>query len=228
MAKQDYYELLGVSKDASDGEIKKAFRGLARELHPDVSESPDAEARFREVAEAYEVLSDDERRARYDRYGHEGVAGQGFHTEQFMDMGFLDDLLGSLFGGGFAGAAGPEAGADAQTSLDIDLAEAASGVHVELDLELVTTCEVCEGDGAAEGAEVLTCRECEGAGPGAPGRALAARPARAHDALPAAAAGAGGFPSAPAPTAAAAAAARSGASSASTSRRASTTARQCA
>ena len=101
MAKQDYYELLGVSKDASDGEIKKAFRGLARELHPDVSEAPDAEERFREVAEAYEVLSDDERRARYDRYGHEGVAGQGFHTERFMDMGFLDDLLGSLFGGGF-------------------------------------------------------------------------------------------------------------------------------
>ena len=164
MAKQDYYELLGVSRDASDGEIKKAFRGLARELHPDVSEAPDAEARFRDVAEAYEVLSDEDRRARYDRFGHEGVAGQGFHTERFMDMGFLDDLLGSLFGGGFAGASGPEAGADAQTAVEIDLAEAASGAHIDLDLELVTTCEVCEGDGAAEGAEVRTCSECEGAG----------------------------------------------------------------
>ena len=110
MAKQDYYELLGVSRDATDGEIKKAFRGLARELHPDVSEAPDAEERFREVAEAYEVLSDDDRRARYDRYGHEAVAGQGFHTERFMDLSFLDDLLGSLFGGGFAGRDGPRGG----------------------------------------------------------------------------------------------------------------------
>ena len=110
----------------TDGEIKKAFRGLARELHPDVSEAPDAEERFREVAEAYEVLSDDDRRARYDRYGHEAVAGQGFHTERFMDLSFLDDLLGSLFGGGFAGPTGPEAGADAQAAVDIDLADAAS------------------------------------------------------------------------------------------------------
>ena len=164
MAKQDYYETLGVSRDASDGEIKKAFRGLARELHPDVSEAPDAEERFRAVAEAYEVLSDEDRRARYDRYGHEGVAGQGFHTERFMDMSFLDDLLGSLFGGGFAGATGPEAGADAQTAVEIDLADAAAGIHVDLDLELVSTCEVCEGDGAAPGAQVLTCSECGGAG----------------------------------------------------------------
>lgn len=164
MAKQDYYETLGVSRDASDGEIKKAFRGLARELHPDVSEAPDAEERFRAVAEAYEVLSDEDRRARYDRYGHEGVAGQGFHTERFMDLSFLDDLLGSLFGGGFGGSTGPEAGADAQTAVDIDLADAAAGIHVDLDLELVSTCEVCEGDGAAAGAQVLTCSECGGAG----------------------------------------------------------------
>ena len=116
------------------------------------------------MAEAYEVLSDEDRRARYDRYGHEGVAGQGFHTERFMDLGFLDDLLGSLFGGGFAGAGGPEAGADAQANVEIDLAEAATGAHVDLDLELVATCEECDGDGAAPGAEVLTCSECGGAG----------------------------------------------------------------
>jgi molecular chaperone DnaJ len=164
MAKQDYYELLGVSREATDGEIKKAFRGLARELHPDVSDAPDAEERFREVAEAYEVLSDDDRRARYDRYGHEAVAGQGFHTERFMDLSFLDDLLGSLFGGGFGAAAGPEAGADAQSAIEIDLADAAAGIHLDLDLELVSTCEVCDGDGAAEGAEVQTCSECSGTG----------------------------------------------------------------
>src|SRR3981081_3074907 len=160
----DYYEVLGVSRDATDGEIKKAFRGLARELHPDVSEAPDAEARFRDVAEAYEVLSDADRRSRYDRSGHEGVAGQGFHTERFMDMGFLDDLLGSLFGGGFGGATGPEAGAEAQAAVEIELSEAASGAHFDLDLELVSTCEVCEGDGAAPGAAVLTCSECGGVG----------------------------------------------------------------
>ena len=155
------------------------------------------------------MLSDDDRRARYDRYGHEGVAGQGFHTERFMDLGFLDDLLGSLFGGGFAGATGPEAGADAQAAVEIDLAEAAAGAHVDLDLELVTTCEVCEGDGAAEGAEVLTCSECEGAGPGAPDRALAARAAHAHHACRTLRAVAAASPSAPAPTAAAADAGRS-------------------
>jgi molecular chaperone DnaJ len=164
MAKQDYYELLGVSRDASDGEIKKAFRGLARELHPDVSDAPDSQERFREVAEAYEVLSDPDRRARYDRYGHEAVAGQGFHTERFMDLSFLDDLLGSLFGGGFAGAAGPESGADAQAAVEIDLAEAASGVQIDLELELVTRCEECEGDGAAPGSAITTCGECEGTG----------------------------------------------------------------
>src|SRR3979411_1081429 len=119
MAKQDYYELLGGSRDAADGEIKKAFRGLARELHPDVSEAPDAEERFREVAEAYEGLSDEERRARDALTGDQPVPGQGFHTERFMDLSFLDDLLGSLFGGGFAGAAGPEAGADAQAAIEI-------------------------------------------------------------------------------------------------------------
>src|SRR3954452_16039453 len=164
MAKQDYYELLGVSRDATDGEIKKAFRGLARELHPDVSDAPDAEPRFRDVAEAYEVLSDPGPRAREDRCGQEAVAGQGFHTERFMDMGFLDDLLGSLFGGGFAGATGPEAGAAAQTAVEIDLAQAATAAHTDLDLELFTTCDVCDGDGAAEGAEIRTCSECDGAG----------------------------------------------------------------
>ena len=200
MAKQDYYELLGVSRDATDGEIKKAFRGLARELHPDVSEAPDAEERFREVAEAYEVLSDDDRRARYDRYGHEGVAGQGFHTERFMDLGFLDDLLGSLFGGGFAGATGPEAGADAQAAVEIDLAEAAAGVARRPRPRAgERPARSARATARPRAREVLTCSECGGTGQV---RQVVRSPLgqlmRTH-AVPQAAAGAGSIPERPCP-----------------------------
>src|SRR5690349_25163546 len=94
---RDYYELLGVPRDASESEIKKAFRRLARELHPDVSEAPDAEERFREAAEAYEVLTNDETRALYDRYGHAGLRSGGFTPSQF-DMGGLGDLFATFFG----------------------------------------------------------------------------------------------------------------------------------
>ena len=166
MAKRDYYEVLGVERDASDGEIKRAFRGLARTLHPDVSEAADAEARFREVAEAYEALSDEDARARYDRFGHEGLGGQQFHTDQFMDASFLGDLFSSLFGGGGGGfrAAGPEAGADARAQVELTLAEAATGKAIELPIELVVPCDDCEGSGAVPGSEIVTCSECNGAG----------------------------------------------------------------
>ena len=95
---RDYYEILELERDASAEDVKRAFRRLARTLHPDVSEAPDAEERFKEVAQAYEVLSDPDGRSRYDRFGHDGMAGREFHTEQFMDLGNLGDLLGSLFG----------------------------------------------------------------------------------------------------------------------------------
>lgn len=169
MAKRDYYEVLGVQRDAPDSEIKKAFRSLARELHPDVSEEPDAQERFREVAEAYEVLSDGDSRSRYDRFGHEGMSGQQFHTEQFMDGSFLNDLLSSLFGGaggGFGGfgQAGSEPGADARVAVELTLAEAAVGKDIEVPVELVVPCGECDGSGAAPGSTVITCADCDGAG----------------------------------------------------------------
>ncbi|HUZ84955.1 MAG TPA: DnaJ domain-containing protein, partial [Gaiellales bacterium] len=98
MAERDYYEVLGVARDAPDGEIKRAFRRLARELHPDVNPDPGAADGFREAAEAYEVLSDPDSRARYDRFGHAGMAGREFHTDRFMDFSSLSDLLGAFFG----------------------------------------------------------------------------------------------------------------------------------
>src|SRR6201996_2576276 len=102
---RDYYEILGVSRDAEDGEIKKAFRRLARELHPDVNSEPDAEERFKEAAEAYEVLSDSDRRATYDRYGHEGLR-QGGYAPNFEGFGSVADIFGAVFGGGGCGGGG--------------------------------------------------------------------------------------------------------------------------
>ncbi len=99
---KDYYELLGVGRDASEAEIKRSFRRLARELHPDVSDEPDTQERFREVAEAYEVLSDPERRRTYDRYGHAGLRGGGFHPTDF-DLGNLSDVFSAFFGEGLFG-----------------------------------------------------------------------------------------------------------------------------
>jgi molecular chaperone DnaJ len=161
---RDYYEILEVERDASGEDVKRAFRRLARTLHPDVSEAPDAEERFKEVAEAYEVLSDPDSRSRYDRFGHDGMAGREFHTEQFMDLGNLGDLLGSLFGRDPFAARGPASGADAQTDAEITLAEAAFGAKLELDLDLVSVCDRCEGSGAEPGTGVSTCPTCNGAG----------------------------------------------------------------
>src|ERR687894_1408065 len=128
----DAYELLGVSRDADDTQIKKAFRKLARELHPDVNSDPGAEERFKEVAEAYEILSDPERRATYDRYGYEGLRSGGYAPTDFGAFGSLSDILDAFFGGatsggGFfgGGRSGPSAGADVAPSPQIDLAEAA-------------------------------------------------------------------------------------------------------
>ena len=165
MAKRDYYEVLGVSRDADADEIKKAFRRLAREQHPDVNPDPAAGEKFRETAEAYEVLSSPESRARYDRFGHAGVDGSALHTDQFMDFGSLSDLLGAFFGEDlFGGGRRTSRGADASVVTELSLSEAAFGVTRELDVEVVGECDECGGNGAAPGTTPETCATCGGAG----------------------------------------------------------------
>jgi molecular chaperone DnaJ len=162
---RDYYELLGVPRDASEQEIKKAFRALARQLHPDVSEEPEAEVRFREVSEAYEVLSNTETRQLYDRYGHAGLRSGGF-TPSHFNLGDLGDLFSTFFGDDlFGGRAGGRAnGADVAAEVHIDLVDAARGTSVKVPIETAATCTTCGGDGAEPGTAVVTCKRCNGAG----------------------------------------------------------------
>src|SRR3954468_92768 len=167
MAKRDYYQVLGVDRSASDGEIKKAFRKLARELHPDVNEhDPDAEEKFKEAAEAYEVLSDAERRRTYDRFGHEGLRSGGFQPG--AGFGSFQDIFDAIFGGGdpfgagFGG--GPAAGADVAAVVELELEDALEGQQHEVSFEAVTVCERCRGNGAEPGTPIETCDKCGGTG----------------------------------------------------------------
>jgi molecular chaperone DnaJ len=165
-SQRDYYELLGVSRSADASEIKKAFRGLARTLHPDVSEAPDAEERFREVVEAYEVLSKPETREVYDRYGHEGLRGGGFTPTSF-DLGSLADLFGAFFGDDLFGtSARPRRtrGADIAAQVEIELTEAATGTTREVPYPVTVTCVTCSGSGAKPGTEPIACATCGGRG----------------------------------------------------------------
>ena len=165
-AKRDYYEVLGVERGADEAEVKKAFRKLARELHPDVNPGdPQAVERFREVAEAYEVLSDADTRARYDRFGHAGVDGSSLHTDQFMDFGSLSDLLGAFFGDDlFGGARAQRRGGDVAANVTLEFAEAAFGVERRLDIKVIGDCDRCGGSGAEPGSESYTCDTCGGQG----------------------------------------------------------------
>jgi molecular chaperone DnaJ len=164
---RDYYELLGVGREASEGEIKRAFRRLARELHPDVSDAPDAHERFREVVEAYEVLSKTETRELYDRYGHAGLRSGGFQAGH-VDFGNLADLFSAFFGDevlfGGRGGTGRARGADLAATVEIDLVEAAHGVTREVPFEAAVTCMRCAGDGAEPGSQISTCSTCGGSG----------------------------------------------------------------
>jgi molecular chaperone DnaJ len=165
-AERDYYEVLGVARGADEQEIKKAFRRLARRLHPDVSEEPDAESRFREVSEAYEVLSNPETRQLYDRYGHAGLRSGGF-TPTHFNLGDLGDLFATFFGddlfGGRAGA-GRAPGADVGAEVVIDLVDAARGTSTSVPLQVAVTCATCRGSGVKPGTQPSTCRRCGGAG----------------------------------------------------------------
>jgi molecular chaperone DnaJ len=156
--------VLGVERDASEQQIKKAFRQLARELHPDVNaHDPDAEEKFKEAAEAYEILSDPERRATYDRYGHEGLRSGGY-APNFDRFGSIGDLFEAFFGGGASGRSGPAAGADIAVAVELDLIEAADGRTMEVSYEAVDRCEHCHGNGAEPGTPIETCKRCGGAG----------------------------------------------------------------
>ncbi len=163
----DYYELLGVSRDASSDEIKRAYRQLARQLHPDANDGdPAAEARFKEVAVAYETLSDPERRRHYDRFGAAGpqagnpFAGGGGGLGDLFDMFFT----GSPFGGGAGGRAGPPRGADLEAVVDLSFEEAVFGTEASVSVKTATICADCEATGAATGSAPMTCPECRGAG----------------------------------------------------------------
>ena len=166
-AERDYYELLGVERTATEADIKKAFRGLARQLHPDVSEDPDAEARFKEVVEAYEVLSSPERRELYDRFGHAGPRSQGFTPTSF-DFGRLGDLFSAFFGDDLFGVGGrgrgAARGADIAAEVAIELADAARGVTRDLSLRVAVACSACSGSGAEPGTQPTACPACGGAG----------------------------------------------------------------
>ena len=171
---RDYYDVLGVPRDADDATIKKAFRRLARELHPDVNRhDPEAEEKFKEAAEAYEVLSDADRRATYDRYGREGLRSGGYAPN--FDAGSISDIFEAFFGGsgafgdlfGMGGggrAGGTIQGGDVAVTAEIDLAEAAQGSTVEVSYEAVTLCEHCRGNGAEPGTPIETCPRCQGTG----------------------------------------------------------------
>lgn len=169
----DYYEILGVSKDASKDEIKSAFRRKARTLHPDVNKAPDAEEKFKELGKAYETLMDDNKRATYDRYGEDGLKNAGFDTNGPFAGGFgdLNDIFNSFFGGmggfGFGGRPDPNApveGDDLRLDIEIDFEQAVFGCEKEIKFDHLEVCSSCSGTGAEKGSQPVTCPTCKGSG----------------------------------------------------------------
>lgn len=170
---RDYYEILGISRQATAEEIKKAFRKKARQYHPDVNQDPNAEHMFKELGEAYEVLSDPQKRQVYDAYGHEGLRGGGYQPSWDFMQGFpdLNDLFAQFFGGGFAGSegfsqrSGPMKGEDLRFDLELDFMDAAFGVGKEIEIAHLVHCQNCRGSGASpESGGPVMCQTCMGQG----------------------------------------------------------------
>ncbi|MCP5167179.1 MAG: molecular chaperone DnaJ [Pseudomonadales bacterium] len=167
MSKRDYYEVLGVDKGAADSDIKKAYRRVAMKYHPDRNpDDPDADHKFKEATEAYDILMDREKREAYDRFGHAGVdpgmGGGGFGGGNFSDI--FGDVFGDIFGGGRGGRGGPQRGSDLRYTLDISLEDAVRGTTVEIKVPSLSTCEKCDGSGAKKGSSPTTCGTCGGMG----------------------------------------------------------------
>lgn len=172
---RDYYEVLSVQRTASKDEIKKAFRKLAREYHPDVSSHPEAEAKFKEINEAYEVLSDDDKRARYDRFGHAGVSNGGFGGAGAYGgvggFGGFEDIFEEFFNN-FSGTSrsatgrrrGPRPGDDRRVDVTISFEESIFGVEKDIETERLETCETCAGNGSKPGSSPIRCPQCQGTG----------------------------------------------------------------
>jgi molecular chaperone DnaJ len=172
-AKRDYYDVLGVARSASADEIKKAYRRLARQYHPDLNREPDAEARFKEINEAYEVLSDSDKRAMYDRFGHQAVGGAGGYDPfggGFPHGGPAGDIFSSIFDAfmnqGARGASGPSPlrGADLRYHLQVEFEEAIFGTEKEISFQRLETCVTCRGNGAEPGSDLVRCPKCNGQG----------------------------------------------------------------
>lgn len=170
MAKRDYYEILGVEKGVDAAELKKAYRRVAMKFHPDRNpDDPSAEEKFKEANEAYEVLSDENKRAAYDRFGHAGVDGQsgmggggGFGGGSFSDI--FGDVFGDIFGGGRGGRGGPARGSDLRYNLELNLEDAVKGTSVQIKVPTLVSCKTCDGSGAKAGSKPVTCTTCGGHG----------------------------------------------------------------
>lgn len=170
MSRRDYYEILGVPRDAGNDQLKKAYRALALQYHPDRNgDDPGAEEKFKELSEAYAILSDPEKRNAYDRFGHAGVSGAG-RAPDFGDMGGFADIFNDLFGDIFSGGQGGRRrgrgrrGADLRYNLEIDLEKVLSGDEVSIEIPRMSPCKTCDGSGAREGSEPERCGRCGGAG----------------------------------------------------------------